>query len=131
MKLKLRIYGTVAALLVAAAFAYGTWGRGGKLDNSRDTLMILLVQWDPGHRNQFVNVRVLINKGEHTNKRTFDSPFREELWLRPGETVTIKGTQNDRGHITCTITYSKGFVMTNDAGPESGASCSALATAPA
>lgn len=129
MSIKTTFKATAIALVLFGAVGFYYFGRGGKLEHGGDTLMSLMVEWDPGTRSLPVEVTVLLNGRESRKESKARSHWAEQIWARPGDTVTLTGVQNDRGYIVCTI-HAKGVVHGPDeGGPKAGDACSVVAKA--
>jgi hypothetical protein len=103
VSIKTTFKATTIALVLAAAAGFYYFGRGGKLDTSKDRNILLHVEYHldrpwPG------TIAVYINEANRTDEGIQKPPWDDHMWIRPGETVRLTGHTMGRGRLICQIT---------------------------
>lgn len=105
MSVKTTTGATTVALVLVGALGLYYFGRGGKLDTSKDRDILLHVEYKlkrPAPAG--VLVFVTINEAGRSVDASDLSPWDDHMWLVPGETVRLFAKTEGVGTLTCRIT---------------------------
>lgn len=126
MSVKSRL-GFPLVLVLALAVGFYTFGRGSKTDHSKDRKLTMMAEWDPSPRGQVLTIRVRVNGAERSVDHPNRSPWKDEMWLIPGETITLTVMQVDAGHIVCHMSAEGTLYGPQEAGPKPLDICTVVA----